>query len=108
MSFVKVASTSELSAGTIKQFDVDGKKILIANANGSFYALDNKCPHIGKPLDKGTLNGCTLTCAYHGAQFDVRDGKNLKDAKLLFLKISCNNAKTYGVKVDGSDILVEQ
>lgn len=107
MTFLKVSSTSEIPDGQIKAFDLGGKKILLANAKGSFYAVDNKCPHIGKPLDSGQLNGCVLTCAYHKAQFDVRDGLNLTPAKMLFLKMACKNAKTYLVKVEESYIFVE-
>lgn len=107
MALLRVATTSEVLPGDIKAFDVGGKKILIANANGEYFAMDNKCPHIGKPLDKGTLTGCILTCAYHHAQFDVRNGKNLQDAKLLFLKMSCKDAKTYRVNLEGNTILVD-
>lgn len=107
MVFVKLASTSDVPAGKMKAFDLKGQKILLANTNGSFHALTNKCPHIGKPLDKGSLDGYSVTCAYHHAQFDVRDGANLEVAKLLFLKMACAGAKTYPVKIEGSEVLVE-
>ncbi len=107
MAFVRVSSTSEVPTGKMKAFDLGGKKILVANANDSFYALDNKCPHIGKPLDNGILQECIVTCAYHKAQFDIRDGINLTAAKLLFLKMPCKNAKSYPVKVEGGDVFVQ-
>lgn len=108
MSFVKATTIDQLPAGQIMTFDLAGKKVLLANANGQFYALENRCPHLGKPLEKSALNGCVLTCPYHKAQFDVSNGRNLRDAQLFFLKMSCKDAKTFGVKVEGKDILVEQ
>lgn len=107
MVFVRLTDTSDVPLGAMKAFELKGQKILLANSNGSFYALANKCPHIGKPLDKGTLVGCNVTCPYHHAQFDVRNGQNLKDAKLLFLKMACKSATTFPVKVEGEDVLIE-
>ncbi len=107
MVFVKLASTEEVPAGKMKAFALRGRKILLANTDGSFHALTNKCPHIGKPLDRGTLDGQTVTCPYHHAQFDVRDGSNLKVAKLLFMKMACPKAKTYPVKIEDGDVLVD-
>ncbi len=107
MSFVKLATVSEVPSGKMKAFELNGQKILLANADGSFYAVTNKCPHIGKPLDKGTLDGFAVECPYHHARFDVRDGSNQKKAKLLFLDMACANAKTYPLKVDGDNVLIE-
>lgn len=108
MSFIKVGEADEMPAGMTKVVNVDGKKILVVNADGRYYALENRCSHIGKPLDKASLAGSILTCSYHGAQFDVKDGKNLKDGKLLFFNMACKNLKTYPVKVEGSEIFVDQ
>jgi nitrite reductase/ring-hydroxylating ferredoxin subunit len=37
-------------------------------------ALQNYCPHLGKPLDKGRIRDGKLTCPFHGACFDVDTG----------------------------------
>ena len=41
-------------------------------------ALDDVCTHTGDPLAGGELDGYTVTCPWHGAQFDIRSGKNLR------------------------------
>lgn len=107
MAFVKLATASDVPPGKMKAFDISGKSILLANEDGSFYALRNKCPHIGKPLDKGTFDGHTITCAYHHAQFDVQNGVNLKAAKLLFLTVACADVQSFPVKIEGNDVLIE-
>ncbi|MBV9173449.1 MAG: Rieske (2Fe-2S) protein [Chloroflexi bacterium] len=48
----------------------------LANVDGTFYALDNNCPHNGGPLGRGTLVGQDLTCPWHGWTWDVTSGRN--------------------------------
>ena len=48
-----------------------GRVIALFNVDGTFYALDGVCPHQGGPLGQGTLEGCIVTCPWHGWQFDV-------------------------------------
>jgi nitrite reductase/ring-hydroxylating ferredoxin subunit len=42
--------------------------------NGQVYAVDNRCPHMGFPLDQGTVDDCILTCHWHHARFDLASG----------------------------------
>jgi len=46
----------------------------LAKVAGEIYAIDNACGHSGYPLDKGKLDGYVVTCRWHDAQFDVRNG----------------------------------
>lgn len=64
----------DLREGEMVGVSLDGKPVLWAKVEGKVYALGNKCPHRGFPLHKGKLDGYTLTCAYHGGQFDIRTG----------------------------------
>ena len=41
-----------------------------------FYAMDGLCMHQGGPLGQGELNGCMLTCPWHGWRYDVTTGKH--------------------------------
>ena len=106
MEFVKVAATSDLSPGQMKEVSANGKKLLLANVDGGFYAISKKCPHLGGNLCKGRLEGSAVRCPLHGARFDVRTGKAVQDAKLLFLKMKVKDAPSFPVKVEGSDVLV--
>ncbi|MGQ9873465.1 Rieske (2Fe-2S) protein [Leptodesmis sp.] len=38
------------------------------------YAVDNRCPHMGFPLHRGTVKDCLLTCDWHYARFNVMSG----------------------------------
>jgi 3-phenylpropionate/trans-cinnamate dioxygenase ferredoxin subunit len=83
-----------------------GKEILLANVGGTYYAVANKCTHLGGMLSEGKLDGSTVTCPRHGARFDVRSGQNVGDAKIAFIKTKSKNLARFEVKVEGSDILV--
>lgn len=53
-----------------------GRIFAVYNVSGVFHVLDGICPHAGGPLGKGTLNGHTVTCPWHGWQFDVQSGQH--------------------------------
>jgi 3-phenylpropionate/trans-cinnamate dioxygenase ferredoxin subunit len=106
MSFVKVANIRELNDGEKKKVVVNGVEILISNIDGEYYAISNKCTHMGGSLGEGTLVGGIITCPKHGAKFDVRTGKKVGDAKIAFLKIKVKDDGAYAVKIEGTDLLV--
>jgi nitrite reductase/ring-hydroxylating ferredoxin subunit len=54
-----------------------GRKILLCNVGGTLYAIENQCSHAAVELTEGTLEGCELECRFHGAVFDVRNGRAL-------------------------------
>jgi 3-phenylpropionate/trans-cinnamate dioxygenase ferredoxin component len=97
--FVKVASLSQLAAGTGRAVEVNGKSIALFNVNGKVYATDNTCLHQGGPLGEGTLEDEVVTCPWHMWQYNVRTGESLEDSML--------KVETYPVRVAGDDIEVE-
>lgn len=79
---------------------MEGKTIAIANSDGEYFAFDGICTHAQCALAGGFLDGYTLTCYCHGAQFDIATGKVLAPPAPSPVNI-------YKVKVEGNDILVE-
>lgn len=106
MSLKKVIATAELPAGTMKHVNIDGHEILIANVGGTFYAINNICPHMGGSLADGTLAGNLVECPRHHSRFDVTTGKNVGSAKIAFLKMKVNDTQSYPVKVEGIVVMV--
>jgi nitrite reductase/ring-hydroxylating ferredoxin subunit len=74
MEFINVGNSTEVAAGTLKAFDVEGTRVAVANVGGSFYAFSDICTHMHCSLAKGKLEGTIVTCACHGSQFDVTTG----------------------------------
>ena len=106
MEFIRVADKAELPENKMIMVVVDGKEVLLANVDGSYYAIANKCTHLGGSLVKGSLEGSIVTCPRHGAQFDVKTGQAVANAKIAFIKMSVKDEERYTVKVEGTDIFV--
>ncbi len=99
MSFVRIARKDEIPAGTVREFQSDGKTLAIANVNGAFLAIDNTCLHRGGPLAQGPLSGKTVTCPWHGWQYDMSTGKVVNNPAV---GVAC-----YTLEVRGEDIWAE-
>lgn len=70
---VPVASLDDLADGhTVVQ--TDGQAIALFRHEGELYAVDNRCPHMGFPLSRGTVEDGVLTCHWHHARFELEEG----------------------------------
>ena len=99
--FVPVTRASELSPGAMTWVALDRERVLIANVDGCFYALQDSCGHRQAPLSKGRLEGHVIECPLHFARFDVRTGK-------LLTGPTAADVPTYQVLVDGDTVYVKR
>ncbi len=100
MSFKAAAKTADLSAGEMKRVLIDGKEILLANLDGTFYATDDICTHADANLSDGELDGELVECPLHAACFNVKTGKAETDP-------AEEDLQTYEVKVEGDEVLIK-
>jgi nitrite reductase/ring-hydroxylating ferredoxin subunit len=77
--FIDNLDIKDVPPGKMRPVVVEEKEILIANSDGKVYALCDRCSHMNAPLSMGTLNGKVVTCAMHGARFDVTTGKKVAE-----------------------------
>jgi nitrite reductase/ring-hydroxylating ferredoxin subunit len=127
--FVEAATVDEIDLGKMKTVELKGIDILIANVEGQFYAVDDRCGHMNVRLSMGPLEGKILTCPMHKAKFDVTTGRivklpepeSLKGTEklpediqkfLLYTKTLVDEVKTYDmqtheVKIEGNKIYVK-
>lgn len=75
MPWHTVANVADVPPGRGIEAVAGDRIVALFNVEGEFFALDGVCPHQGGPLGKGDLQGCILTCPWHGWQFDVRSGE---------------------------------
>ena len=87
-----------MSVAVVVPPEVDGVEIALAHCNGGFYAVQGHCLHLQGPLGHGRLEGCVLTCPWHGWQYDVRTGQNEFDLAIQL--------QTYDVQVDDGEVRV--
>ena len=99
--YEKVGQASDFPAGSLKKVIVGGEEVVIGNVAGKLYAIADMCTHRGGPLDEGELEGNTVTCPWHGGQFDMSTGKVLNPPPL-------KDAACFDVKVEASDVLLRK
>jgi len=97
---VKVAQTSDLSPGTGKVVQADGRNLALFNVEGTFFAIDNTCTHRGGPLGEGELSGDTVECPWHGAHFNVKTGAVARPPAPA-------GVPSFPVHLEGNDVFVE-
>ena len=99
-TFRKVAEVGDLEVGTARLVEIGGNEIALFNVDGTFYAIDNTCAHMGGPLADGEIEGDVVTCPWHRATYNIRTGEVLGPP-------APTGVATYTVRVQGSDIEVD-
>jgi nitrite reductase/ring-hydroxylating ferredoxin subunit len=56
---------------------VDGRELLVLCVRRRFTVVENRCPHLGLPLDDGRVVGRTLVCSGHGYKYALDDGARI-------------------------------
>ena len=97
---VTVLKIQDVPEGTITAVDVRGTRISVANVDGAYYAFDDTCTHEECSLATGYLEGTTIACECHGAEFDLKTGKVLAPPAPSPIRV-------YKTHVSGSDIQIE-
>jgi nitrite reductase/ring-hydroxylating ferredoxin subunit len=69
-----VGTLEELKQKGYLSITARGHSIVVYHHEGHVYALDNRCPHMGFPLSRGSTKDGILTCDWHHARFDIRTG----------------------------------
>lgn len=99
MSWKRVCSAGEIAENSLKQFDVDGVTLVVANLGDKFRAYPPMCPHMEEPLaESGICNAGVLTCTKHLWQWDMLTGteQGMAEKPLLL----------YEVRRDGDEVSV--
>lgn len=99
MSKVRVASASEIKGAGCKVFPVNGHTLALFSTEDGIFAIDNRCPHMGFPLDRGSIKDGILTCHWHHARFDLATG----GAFDLF----ADDIPVFPVLIEGDDVYVD-
>ena len=94
--FVKIANTKDIQPSQMKEVEVNGQNICVANVEGKYYAIGSICTHEGGPLADGTLEGYEVECPWHNSKFDVRTGEVTSPP-------ASEPEPAYEVKVDGNN-----
>jgi nitrite reductase/ring-hydroxylating ferredoxin subunit len=97
--FMRAASLAALPAGNSMTVTLDGNVIALFHTPEGVFAVDNRCPHMGFPLDRGTVKDCILTCHWHHARFDLHSGGAFDQW--------ADDVRAFPVKLEGGDIWID-
>jgi len=95
----RAASLSDLEEKGRLVVGVDGQTVCLLLEAGEVHAIDNRCPHMGFPLHRGTVNDGILTCHWHHARFDLCTGGTFDQW--------ADELRRFPVEVDDGDIYVD-
>ena len=136
MSRRVLAKAGEIEPGECKIVTAMGREIGIFNVGGEYYALSNRCPHMGAELCKGWIVGLVepgepgqyklvrqgefLRCPWHGWEFDMRNGQSWFDPKRVKVRsypVAIESgeelqkgpyvAETFPVRVEDNYVIIE-
>jgi len=98
--YVRVASLAELRAAGRLVVHPEGAATVCLIADGdAVHAVDNRCPHMGFPLHRGTVADGILTCHWHHARFDLCSGGTFDQW--------ADDLRRFPVELRGDDVLVD-
>lgn len=106
-----VGRVDEIPPGERRIVEANGREIGVFNVGGRFYAMLNRCPHLGAPLCEGGVvnqiessvpgdvrldeDRTFVTCPFHNWEFDVETGQSYWNPKL--------RARPFAVALEGAD-----
>jgi toluene monooxygenase system ferredoxin subunit len=77
MAFVRCAVLDELWDGEMAPCVIEQRRVLLIRLDGTVFAYEDKCAHLGVALSEGDLRDGVLTCAAHHYQYDARSGQGI-------------------------------
>lgn len=94
----RAATVSDIAPDSCKAVHIGGRALVLWRSGDQIYALDNRCPHMGFPLDRGTCRDGILTCHWHSARFDLRTGGTFDQF--------ADDAQVFPVELRGDEVWV--
>ncbi|MGH9262711.1 MAG: Rieske (2Fe-2S) protein [Acidimicrobiales bacterium] len=95
---IRAGSLSELTKAGRLLTKVGTVPVVVFWHDGRAWAIDDRCPHMGFPLHRGTVGDGLVTCHWHHARFDLASG--------CTLDLFADDARAFDVTIDGDDVLV--
>ena len=95
----RVAALAELWDGEMRGCTVDGRRVLLVKIDGTIFAYDDRCPHLGMPLSEGSLEAGVITCAAHCFEFEACTGAGVNPRNLRL--------RRHAVAIAGGEVWVE-
>jgi nitrite reductase/ring-hydroxylating ferredoxin subunit len=97
--YVRAARLAEFTSAGCLPVQVEGHTLALFLYHNKPYAVDNRCPHLGFPLHRGTVKDGVLTCHWHHARFDLASGGTFDQW--------ADDVRSYPVQIRGDEVWVD-
>lgn len=99
--WVLACRRQEIPPGRGWPVQAGGYRIAVFDTPSGVRAVENRCRHVGNPIDDGPTSGEIVTCPWHGWQYDLRTGNHLT----IFGRRP--GLRTFPVRQEGDEVWVE-
>jgi nitrite reductase/ring-hydroxylating ferredoxin subunit len=96
---VRAAALADLRETGCLPVQIEGHTVALFFHDANVFAVDNRCPHMGFPLHRGTTEDGVLTCHWHHARFDLSSGGTFDPW--------ADDVRTYPVEIRGGEVWVD-
>lgn len=96
-----------LKEKTKQRIMLDKTAILLIYKDEHVYAIRDRCPHMGASLEKGDIEGHTITCPKHHARIDFTSGEVVDPAKILIFKFPTKDTVVYQTEIKDGKVYIE-
>ena len=98
-AYQRIATVAEVTEVGLHTVQLNGHVVVLVHHEGEIHALDNRCPHMGFPLDRGSVQDGILTCHWHHARFDLCTGGSFD--------LWADDTPNFPVEVRNDDVYVD-
>ncbi|HZQ75985.1 MAG TPA: Rieske 2Fe-2S domain-containing protein, partial [Acidimicrobiia bacterium] len=95
---VTIGTLAELQRAGCLSGKAGAQPVCVFWSDGAPFAVDDRCPHMGFPLHRGTVESGLVTCHWHNARFDLRSGGTLDPW--------ADDVRAYPVEIDDGRVVV--
>lgn len=97
--YTRAARLEEIEPEGCKVVQLGDLTLALFRHEGKVFAVDNRCPHMGFPLNQGSVQCGILTCDWHHARFDMASGGTFH--------LWADDVRTYPTRIENGDIWVD-
>jgi nitrite reductase/ring-hydroxylating ferredoxin subunit len=97
MQRARVGAVGDFADGALVRVEAAGKEWVVVRDGDDWFAFPDRCTHAKRPLSDGDFEAGVVTCIYHGATFDLRQGG--KPTMPAIRPLACQ-----AVAVEGDDV----
>ncbi len=101
MTWIQVTAADNIPAREGRTLRVAGLSLALVNTGDRFFAIENRCPHLGGPLADGIIGGTTVTCPLHNWNVCLESGRVVKPCDGEGQQV-----RTFEVKVENGIVML--